>query len=207
MDFAGGWLDVPEHGTRWGGYVVNCAIEPMVSLTEFPYQTGSGLGTSAAWSMLNGRDALADELGKGVGWQDPAIIREGGCCVWMAGKVPVLWEKVGVDWLRGKLGLYWTGKSRKAADMAGRARDYTRIRLASMLAVTAVAQRRVGLLKEAVQLSYHIQRDEGMDVLPPVRGAVGKYAGAGWGGYGVYVFESVEDRNKSGLLCVEPYMP
>lgn len=56
-----------------GAYVVNCAIEPLVSLRDWPYERNSGLGGSAAWAILNGRDGVGAELDLGVGWQDPAI--------------------------------------------------------------------------------------------------------------------------------------
>ncbi len=78
VDFAGGWLDVPRYA-RKGSYVVNCAITPMVSLCEWPYEKRSGLGGSGAWAMLEGRDPVASELALGVGWQDPAVIAETGC--------------------------------------------------------------------------------------------------------------------------------
>ena len=84
VDFAGGWLDVPRYA-RKGSYVVNCAITPMVSLCEWPYEKRSGLGGSGAWAMLEGRDPVASELALGVGWQDPAVIAETGLCVWRSG--------------------------------------------------------------------------------------------------------------------------
>ena len=67
VDFAGGWLDVPRYA-RKGSYVVNCAITPMVSLCEWPYEKRSGLGGSGAWAMLEGRDPVASELALGAGW-------------------------------------------------------------------------------------------------------------------------------------------
>ena len=51
VDFAGGWLDVPRYA-RKGSYVVNCAITPMVSLCEWPYEKRSGLGGSGAPAVL-----------------------------------------------------------------------------------------------------------------------------------------------------------
>lgn len=80
VDFAGGWLDVPRHA-RAGGFVVNCAISPMVSLRAWPYERNAGLGGSGAWALLSGRDGVTSELDLGVGWQDPAVIRETGWCV------------------------------------------------------------------------------------------------------------------------------
>ena len=83
VDFAGGWLDVPRYA-RKGSYVVNCAITPMVSLCEWPYEKRSGLGGSGAWAMLEGRDPVASELALGVGWQDPAVIAETGPDMYLA---------------------------------------------------------------------------------------------------------------------------
>ena len=54
----------------------------MVSLTDWCYEQKSGLGGSGAWALLNGHDGVESELNLGVGWQDPAIIRETGLCVW-----------------------------------------------------------------------------------------------------------------------------
>jgi hypothetical protein len=81
IDFAGGWLDVPRF-SRPGEFVVNCTISPLVSLREWPYEKQAGLGGSGAWALLNGRDSFESELDLGVGWQDPAVIRETGLCVW-----------------------------------------------------------------------------------------------------------------------------
>ena len=47
VDLAGGWLDVPKH-SRTNGFIVNCAISPKVSLTNWSYEKQSGLGGSAA---------------------------------------------------------------------------------------------------------------------------------------------------------------
>jgi hypothetical protein len=57
---------------------------------------GAGLGGSAAHALINGRDPVQSELDLGVGWQDPAVIRETGLCVWRSGPKPVLDFKVGV---------------------------------------------------------------------------------------------------------------
>ena len=66
VDFAGGWLDVPRFA-RPGTWVVNCAISPTVSLTDWPYERNAGLGGSGAWALLNGRDSVTSELDLGVG--------------------------------------------------------------------------------------------------------------------------------------------
>jgi cytidyltransferase-like protein len=61
VDFAGGWLDVPENAIP-GEYVVNCSISPTVSLKEWLYRQGAGLGGSGGWGVLNGWDPVASEL-------------------------------------------------------------------------------------------------------------------------------------------------
>ena len=80
VDLAGGWLDVPRL-SRPDGYIVNCTISPMVSLYEWPYEKCSGLGGSAAYALLQGKDAISSELNNDVGWQDHVVIMETGLCV------------------------------------------------------------------------------------------------------------------------------
>jgi len=109
VDFAGGWLDVPRFA-RKGGYIVNCAISPTVSLREWPYHQNAGLGGSGAWALINGKDGVSSELDLGVGWQDPAVINETGLCVWRSGQRPELEMKTDGGLLRGRLALYWSGK-------------------------------------------------------------------------------------------------
>ena len=65
VDFAGGWLDVPRHA-RQGGFIINCAITPMVSLREWNYKQRSGLGGSGAWALLNGKSGVDSEIALGV---------------------------------------------------------------------------------------------------------------------------------------------
>ena len=108
VDFAGGWLDVPRLA-RPGAHIVNCAISPLVSLDDWPYEKMSGLGGSGAWALLNGHDGVASELDLGVGWQDPAVIRETGLCVWRSGPRPRLLLKTSGDMLVGRMGILWTG--------------------------------------------------------------------------------------------------
>jgi len=110
VDFAGGWLDVPRL-SRPSSYIVNCAITPFVTKENWPYKKCSGVGGSAAWAILNGKDAVASELGNDVGWQDPAVIQETGLCVWKSGNRPVLEFKSNPSFLRNKMVIYWTGKS------------------------------------------------------------------------------------------------
>lgn len=206
VDFAGGWLDHPDFA-RPGGHIVNCAIQPLVSLDDWPYEIGSGLGGSAAKAFLDGRDGVATELDSGVGWQDPAIIRETGLCVWKSGKRPNLKWKAAPDMLRGRIGLLWTGKPHVAGDVANLHRDYDAIFDASVMAARAVTSYSYRTLCEAVAASYATQRDEGMDPLPPrPRALAWKYGGAGWGGYAIYLFPDAKARAESVVIPVEPYL-
>jgi hypothetical protein len=206
VDFAGGWLDVPRHA-RPGSFVVNCAISPLVSLREWPFEHGGGLGGSAAYATLTGRDAVGSELDLGVGWQDPASIHETGLCAWRSGQRPVLEVKVNPEFLRGRLGLLWTGKDHYTPGLADRRRDYDLISQAGQRAREALEARSALILWEAVTLSHRAQLAGGMVPLPDIAGAVArKYCGGGWGGYAVYCFACGGDRDRSGLLRIEPFL-
>jgi cytidyltransferase-like protein len=211
VDFAGGWLDVPKFSMK-GGYIVNCTISPLVSLESWPYEQGAGLGGSAAYSILQIKNGLKSELDAGVGWQDPAIIRETGLCVWRSGNVPVLDIKINPDWLNGKLLIVWTGKSHVAGNITNLKRDYKSIFKAGVLASKAVKDRDLSDLCKAVNLSYKVQLAEGMDKLSPIKGSKAmKYLGAGHGGYALYIFYSKSDRDKAhkqikSSKIVEPYI-
>lgn len=210
VDFAGGWLDVPRYA-RNGAYVVNCAVSPTVSLREWNYEQRSGLGGSGAWALLNGVDAVKSELDLGVGWQDPAIIRETGVCVWRSGPAPVLEFKRNGDFLAGKMALYYTGKHHDTPDYADSARDYDIIEKASKLAKEGVLTASIQLISDAVTLSYQAQIKEGMDTLPDCDYALAKkYCGGGWGGYSLYIFDSTENRDRfvtenAPARAIEPY--
>mmetsp|Transcript_22038 Transcript_22038/g.44042 ORF Transcript_22038/g.44042 Transcript_22038/m.44042 type:complete len:85 (-) Transcript_22038:64-318(-) len=74
----------------------------------------------------------------------------------------------------------------------------------------AVRSEDVEGLAEGVMMSYRAQLAEGMKPLPEVDGALGyKYCGGGWGGYGLYIFESVKRRDEKcqeeGWKVIEPY--
>lgn len=210
IDFAGGWLDVPSNAVP-GEYIVNCAISPTVSLKEWEYRQGAGLGGSGAWSVLNGWDPVHSELGLGVGWQDPAVIAETGACVWCSGERPVLDFKNTGEFLRGKMAVYDTRIEHHTPGLASLSRDLSKIARAARIARMGVQQQDVTVLSIAVQLSYQVQLEEGMSPLPELPGSMArKYCGGGHGGYAVYLFESPELRAEALATCkdlypVEPY--
>lgn len=209
VDFAGGWLDVPRFA-RQGAFVVNCAISPTVSLTEWPYERSAGLGGSGAWALLNGFDGVDSELDLGVGWQDPAVVKEFGLCVWRSGRRPDLALKRDGAILAGRMALYWTGASHDTPAAANNRRDYDLIERAGGLAAEAVEKNCFEKLAEAVNLSHQAQLGEGMDPLPEAAGSVArKYCGGGWGGYALYLFDSVASRDAfaaiPGNRVIEPY--
>jgi len=211
VDFGGGWLDVPRHA-REGSYIVNCAISPLVSLTNWNYEKKSGLGGSGAWALLNGNDGIESELALGVGWQDPAVIRETGLCVWRSGGQPVLHFKRNGDFLRGHMALHYTDIPHDTPGNADNQRDYDLAKQAGQLAKQAVLEASLSKLGEAVKVSYEMQLKEGMQELSDAPGCIGrKYAGGGWGGYALYLFENSEDRD--AFVCsannnrpIEPYI-
>lgn len=210
VDFAGGWLDVPRF-SRPGEFVVNCAISPLVSLREWPYQKQAGLGGSGAWALLNGRDGVDSEIDLGVGWQDPAVIRETGLCVWRSGHKPVLDFKHNGDFLAGRMAIYWTGTQHDTPGVANLPRDYERIAESGRAARAGVLHADIHQLAEGVKLYHATQLDEGMDPLPDVAGSIArKYCGGGYGGYALYLFDSAEARDTAvsstaELRAVEPF--
>jgi len=208
VDFAGSWLDVPRLA-RQGGYVVNCTIQPLVSLTDWPYEIGGGLGGSAAKLILEGKDGVAKELSTGVGWQDPAVILETGLCVWESGQEPVLELRADSSWLRGTMLLWWTGRPHNTPDLVDMHRDYEGISEASRIARDAVHRRELAQLAQAVRLAYITQLDEGMDPLPEMDAALSmKYLGGGHGGYALYLFGDSQARDAAcveNTKIVEPY--
>jgi len=221
IDFGGGWLDVPKYA-RAGAHIVNCAISPTVSLRHWPYERNAGLGGSAAWAMLNGRDGVLSELGLGVGWQDPAVVVETGLCVWKSGPRPELELKVGGNFLRGRMALYWTGSGHCTPDVAGRARDYDGIARAGEMARAGVWESSVDKIAAGVRESYRVQRGEGMAPLPGDPAATAgaelagcaplawKYCGGGHGGYAVYLFREPAQRDAACRIAnfrpIEPYV-
>lgn len=210
VDFAGGWLDVPRF-SRPGEYVVNCAISPLVSLREWPYHKRAGLGGSGAWALLNGKDGVDAELDLGVGWQDPAVIRETGLCVWRSGHRPVLDFKHNGDFLGGTMAILWTGQSHDTPGVANHPRDYDSIALSGRLAREGVLRADIDKLAEGVATYHSTQLAEGMEPLPDMAGALArKYCGGGYGGYALYLFHNEAARaaalDATPLLrSVEPF--
>lgn len=210
VDFAGGWLDVPANAMP-GEYIVNCAISPTVSLKEWEYRQGAGLGGSGGWSVLNGWDPVRSELGLGVGWQDPAVIAETGACVWRSGPRPVLEFKNTGEFLQGRMAVFDTRIRHDTPGIASLPRSLGKIAKAARVARMGVMQQDVMVLSVGVQMSYQAQLEEGMAPLPELGRALAcKYCGGGHGGYALYLFECAEDRAAALQLCrdlypVEPY--
>jgi len=211
VDFAGGWLDVPKF-SRKGGFIVNCAISPLVSINSWNYKQRSGLGGSGAWALLNGQDGVASELDMGVGWQDPVVIQETGLCVWRSGERPELEIKRNGNMLKGLMALFYTNEEHDTPGIAKKDRDFDSIFQAGQIAAQAVFDEDVNKLAQAIQLSYKIQLNEGMDPLIESDNCLAcKYCGSGWGGYAVYLFSDTEYRDKfvnehPTAMAIEPYI-
>ena len=210
VDFAGGWLDVPRYA-RPGGFIVNCAIQPKVSLRDWGYERNAGLGGSGAWALLNGNTGVDEEIGLGVGWQDPAVIRETGLCVWRSSVKPSLELKTDGTMLQGLMALWWSGNSHDTPGMADLRRDYAAVEAASRIAREGIIKSDVRTLGQGVAASYAAQLVEGMKPLPEAAGCLGhKYCGGGFGGYALYLFESRDARNtyvtaNASARAIEPY--
>jgi len=210
VDFAGGWLDVPERAIP-GEYVVNCSVSPTVSLKEWNYRQGAGMGGSGGWSVLNGWDPVKSELGLGVGWQDPAVIAETGACVWFSGPKPVLEFKNTGEFLRGCMAVYDTCIKHDTPGIAALNRNYNKIAKAARVARLGIQGQDFLVLDVGVQLSYQVQLEEGMQPLPSIGDSIAhKYCGGGHGGYALYLFETPQARAAAlemneYLYPIEPY--
>ncbi|MGD9420590.1 MAG: adenylyltransferase/cytidyltransferase family protein [Verrucomicrobiota bacterium JB025] len=210
VDFAGGWLDVPRY-SRPGEYIVNCAISPLVSLREWPFEKRAGLGGSGAWALINGRDGVDAEIDLGVGWQDPAVIRETGLCVWRSGEKPELDFKQNGDFLNGRMAILWTGSQHDTPGAADLQRDYDRIAQSARVARGGILNSDIRQLADGIQLYHLVQLDEGMQPLPEIEGAIAKkYCGGGHGGYALYLFVEQSQRDAAvaaheELRAVEPF--
>jgi cytidyltransferase-like protein len=210
IDIAGGWLDLPSMAIA-GSYIVNCSITPKVSLADWRYEIGGGLGGSAACALLSGKNPVESELGIGVGWQDPAVIMETGLCVWRSGDRPVLDIKVNPEILAGKMALLWTGAPHNTPMNASKSRDYSIISDAGYQAAISVRGSNLNGILKAVRMSYEAQIREGMRPLPSYYECAKKYAGGGWGGYAVYFFDNRTSRDSfvssiEGSVSIEPYI-
>lgn len=202
IDFAGGWLDVPRF-SREGGFVVNCAISPLVSLREWPYEKQGGLGGSGAWALLNGKDGVDAELDLGVGWQDPAVIRETGVCVWRSGMRPVLDFKRNGDFLAGRMAVLWTAGQHDTPGVVDCPRDFDRIAESGSIAREGVLAEDLESLARAISLYHETQLAEGMEPLPDIPAALAaKYCGGGYGGYAVYLFP--DEGARAAALSATP---
>lgn len=210
VDFAGGWLDVPEYSIE-GAYIVNCAVSPTVSLREWLYRKGAGMGGSGGWSVLNGWDPVGSELGLGVGWQDPAVIAETGACVWKSGHKPVLDFKNTGEFLRGRMAIFDTRIKHNTPGLAGLERPFRKIAKAASVARLGIKEQDVAVLAIGVQMSYQLQLEEGQAPLPEIGECLAhKYCGGGHGGYALYLYETPEAREAALESCenlypVEPF--
>jgi cytidyltransferase-like protein len=188
IDFAGGWLDVPQYA-RQGAYVVNAAIDWFIGQDTIPCPAGSGLGGSAAWALLHGQDTITAEAANGAGWQDPAAIQETGLCVWQSGIRPRLVVKSNADWFTYTIGLYDTQIPHSTQSISAIDRDYDAIGHASLCAYNGVIRQSSTLMANAVDMAYQVQLDEGMQPLPDMGEVAKKYCGSGHGGYAMYLFD------------------
>jgi hypothetical protein len=212
VDFAGGWLDVPQFACPQGR-IVNCAVTPQVTVFDLEQCRYSGLGGSAARSILLGMNGVQAELDAGAGWQDPAVIQETGLCLWHSGPRPNLLTKLQPDeLLRGRMAVRWMG-SRKTGTSAilDRPRDLAGIVAAGRIAERAVRSNSFPLLCQAVEHSYRLQLDEGMPPLPTAGELAKKYCGSGHGGNALYLFPDAAARGRflnttPEARAVEPYL-
>ncbi|MBK1831731.1 cytidyltransferase, partial [Verrucomicrobiaceae bacterium R5-34] len=158
-----------------------------------------------------GEDGVDSELDLGVGWQDPAVIRETGLCVWRSGQRPVLDFKRNGDMLTGKMAILWTQGEHDTPSFADDDRDYATIERSGHLAREGVLNEDIHKLAEGIQVYHGVQLEEGMEPLPEIAGSIArKYSGGGHGGYALYLFESESARQAaleitSDLKAVEPY--
>ena len=235
VDFFGGWLDVANKNPDGMGYVCNMAITPGAALAStatqdigaFPEK--SGLGTSAAWAMLNGHDPYHFDKAHGCGWQDPAVIEETGLCVWHGGPTARLISKSSGELLRGLLAVFDTGV-RERENIAGLSRNIPVTASHTMSLVPDVLKNMHGVsgyvmllldaLARGMHTTYKAQLQEGMRTLAKTpagrlitqrNARAVKYLGAGHGGYAVVLFTDSHERdmfviNVPSAVAVEPYL-
>ena len=211
VDFAGGWLDVPQLA-RPDGRIANCTITPAISLDKPHYNHGGGVGGSASYAALKGRDPVQAELDSGCGWQDGAIVQETGLCVWQSGQVPRLLCKVPGAMLRGRMSLTWSGMPHSTPDLLHKPRDYDAITAAGGVAYSAICRDDYMRLCLATLMSYRLQTDEGMAPIKlGARCLAAKYCGSGWGGYILRMYERTGHRDAAvrddaSTFAIEPYI-
>jgi cytidyltransferase-like protein len=203
VDFAGGWLDVPEL-SRKGAFIVNCTINKFMD-ESCEFKPGAGIGGSAAWWLYQGDNTLNKEIENGVGWQDPAIIIETGLCSWRSGQDPVLELKVNPDFLNNKMALLYDPIPHDTAELTSRNRDYDLIEEAGNIAVEAIRSKDFSRLNDAVKMSYASQRGEGMKELGSYGELSKKYCGSGWGGCSLYMFND-HSEVPDNMIKIQPYM-
>ena len=131
-----------------------------------------------------------------MGWQDPAVIRETGCCVWKSGAKPFLEFKRNGDFLNGRMAIAWTGAEHDTPAVVDLARDYPAIARSAERARAGVLAGDVKQLAEGVSMYYEAQVAEGMQPLPDAPTALArKYCGGGHGGYALYLFMEPAERD------------
>jgi hypothetical protein len=145
----------------------------------------------------------------GVGWQDPAVIRETGLCVWRSGMTPVLDFKQNGDFLSGCMAVLWTGHSHDTPGVVDHPRDYERIAASGRIARDAARQASLRGLADGMSAFHQTQLDEGMEPLPAIAGAMAhKYCGGGYGGYALYLFDkSVLLNHSAGFETAHAHHP
>lgn len=184
----------------------------MVSLRKWDYEQRSGLGGSGAWALLNGQNGVQSEIALGVGWQDPAIIRETGICVWRSGQRPDLSIKRDGSMLKGRMAVYYTGSQHDTPGMSEDERDYDMIVESSKIAAEGVEHQDIHKLAAGMRLYHEMQLKEGMAPLAVVEGMLEhKYCGGGFGGYALYLFDDPAKRDDfvsktNDARAVEPYL-
>ena len=203
VDFAGGWLDVPEL-SRKGAFIVNCTIDRFMD-KNCDFKPGAGLGGSASYSLYTGDNPVNAELCQGVGWQDPAVILETGLCVWRSGSNPILELKINPDFLNNRMAILYSGINHKSASLRYLDRDYELIEESGKMAYKAIINKNLSDLDNAVNMSYEAQLKEGMIKLKTYGELSKKYCGSGWGGYSLYMFDNSK-QIPDFMIPIRPYI-
>jgi len=81
IDFAGGWIDLPEFSEHFPGYVANLAIKPHVSLSETgidfsPYKPRGGVSSSTGAIILESLKLISDHSLNSKVYATPAEFAE-----------------------------------------------------------------------------------------------------------------------------------